>query len=126
MVQLRILTPPPKRKRLYLVRHAQSQWNQATEETYSVSDMIGFDHAISEKGLRQVRRCRSSCMVRLVAVTHISPTRPALARPKTCVTESAVRGNQDLAPPPHRSVSDSIPLSIVSTHKTVTSDGANS
>ena len=33
----RVLPPPPSVKRVYFVRHGQSEWNRATEDTYNVS-----------------------------------------------------------------------------------------
>ena len=32
----RVLPPPPSVKRVYFVRHGQSEWNRATEDTYNV------------------------------------------------------------------------------------------
>jgi hypothetical protein len=32
----RVVPPPPSVKRVYFIRHGQSEWNRATEDTYSV------------------------------------------------------------------------------------------
>ena len=52
-LSLRVVPPPPAVKRVFFIRHGQSEWNRATEETYRVPDMLAFDHPLSEAGISE-------------------------------------------------------------------------
>lgn len=59
----RIVTPPPVRKRVYFIRHGQSEWNKATEETFDVRGMLGVDHPLSDKGVGEANELKQAMYV---------------------------------------------------------------
>jgi hypothetical protein len=50
--------PPPKRKTIFLLRHAQSKWNEA-EAKRNVRGLLANDHSLTVKGLEQVQHLNS-------------------------------------------------------------------
>lgn len=54
----RVLTSPPIKKRLFFIRHGQSEWNKATEETYMLHKMMALDHPLSSRGIDEASALR--------------------------------------------------------------------
>jgi len=63
---MRVLVPPPSVKRVFFIRHGQSEWNRATEETFNVPDMIAIDHPLSERGIEE------ACGLKLAVEMQVS------------------------------------------------------
>ena len=49
-----IKSPPPIRKTIFLLRHAQSKWNEA-EANWNVAGLMDKDHALNEVGVDQIK-----------------------------------------------------------------------
>jgi len=65
----RVVLPPPCRKRVFFIRHGQSEWNRATEETYDVRGMLALDHPLSDKGVGEANELKQAmCVLRMVMV----------------------------------------------------------
>jgi len=56
----RVVLPPPCRKRVFFIRHGQSEWNRATEETYDVRGMLALDHPLSDKGVGEANELKQA------------------------------------------------------------------
>lgn len=52
-IQMRLLANSPQRKRLYVIRHGESEWNKGQSEANLVAMYSQVDHPLSEEGRRQ-------------------------------------------------------------------------
>ena len=57
-LRMRIRKPPPVQKRIFFIRHGQSEWNRATEETFSLRDVFTLDHPLSNRGVAEAESLR--------------------------------------------------------------------
>jgi len=76
-LRFRILIPPPTRKRVFFIRHGQSEWNKATEETYNVPKMIDVDHPLSPRGIEQAEKLRMKIRKACNPGPHSTPAQMA-------------------------------------------------
>lgn len=59
-VQLRVLPPCPPKKRLFVVRHGESVWNQGQREANLVALYSQVDHPLNAKGRQQAEGLAAS------------------------------------------------------------------
>ena len=57
-LRVRIRKPPPAQKRIFFIRHGQSEWNRATEETYNLREVLALDHPLSSRGVAESEALR--------------------------------------------------------------------
>ena len=100
-LRIRIRMPPPARKRVFFIRHGQSEWNRATEETYSLSEVFALDHPLSSRGVaeaealrlrvqRAATRGRHTTAVALVETNEFLSAPVVLASPLTRALQTAM------------------------------------
>ncbi|KAK3235962.1 hypothetical protein CYMTET_53871 [Cymbomonas tetramitiformis] len=51
----RIVSPPTLRKRVYVIRHGESKWNEAQESNNLVDMLKTVDHSLNEVGVQQAQ-----------------------------------------------------------------------
>jgi len=56
MLFLRLLPPPAARKTVFIIRHAESNWNRAEKRLDVASMMASVDHGLSQKGRTQAEQ----------------------------------------------------------------------
>eukprot|EP00941_MAST-03F_sp_MAST-3F-sp1_P004543 g4543.t1 len=64
-ISFRLLRPPTALlKRVWLIRHGESEWNRAMHNKMKLLNLIGYDHPLSVKGIRQATNLWDSiCML---------------------------------------------------------------